>query len=140
MLRMFGACAVTALAAWAVTASGGGAAGGAAHGVLFVPSCPHASFGADGNMGPLFCVIDDPAALRYFGAMGRRTLAVGPSASPTQVAAALTADRQKAVTGPILCSIFRLAAWRNHWRFAVSPANDAGIGWCQTPSFGKVGS
>jgi hypothetical protein len=82
----------------------------------FVPPCPQASYGADGNMGPLFCVVINPVAFRYFAPMAKRTFALGPDASPEQVASALIADfGQRHGTLPILCSIYELAAWKNHW-------------------------
>jgi hypothetical protein len=134
---------VTALAcitsAWATTNDVGGSQ------ATIVPTCPHATYGADGNMGPLFCVIDNPLALSHFASVGRRTFALGPNASPGHVAAALVSDYKQGGTEPILCSVYRLAAWRNHWRFGVSPTASAGVqlhfpaGWCKEPRF-SVGS
>jgi hypothetical protein len=37
-----------------------------------------------------------------------------------QVTNALIVDYRHAGTVPILCSIYQLAAWRNHWSFAIS--------------------
>lgn len=137
-MRTMCLCMATALVMTTITA----VAGTAKHDVIapaFVPACPHATYGADGNMGPLFCVADNPIALHHYAKMGRRTFALDPSATPGQVVAALNADWKTAGTGPILCSIYRLAAWRNHWSFGVSPTSSARIGWCGTPSFSKVG-
>jgi hypothetical protein len=106
------------------------------------PPCPPASYGADGNMGPLFCVVDNPAALRTFAPMAQHTFALGPGATRTQVTAALLADYKHGGTYPILCSIYRLAAWRNHWRLGISGRAGAELnfpsGWCSEPSFSDV--
>jgi hypothetical protein len=89
-------------------------------------------------MGPLFCVIDNPLALRYFAHLGRHTFALGPDASPTQVVNAL---KQDYTTNPITCSVYRLAAWRNHWQFGISPAAELAAQlklipqWCSDPRF-----
>ena len=105
------------------------------------PPCPQASYGADGNMGPLFCVIDSPVALRYYAPMGKHLFALGPNANPQQVVAAAVADRRTTGTLPILCSTYRLAAWREHWQFGVSAADQIGAalhfyrGWCSDPNF-----
>ncbi len=102
-----------------------------------MPSCPHASYGVDGNMGPLFCVINNPIAARYFTPMAKRTFALGPDASPDQVIDALVADFKRQKMGlPMLCSIYQLAAWKNQWRFpysidyAVSQRLNAIPDWC----------
>jgi len=90
-------------------------------------------------MSPLFCMIDNPLALSYFASEGQRTFALGPDATPGQVVSALTADYKHAGTVPILCSVYQLAAWRNHWSFAVSPVAQisATLGfpadWCTDP-------
>jgi len=132
------AVAVTAL----VTAGGAFALSQAAPAV---PPCPHPSYGADGNMGPLFCMIDDPVALRYFAPMAKHTFSLTPSATPEQVAAALVADYKHAGTEPILCSIYQLADWRNHWSFGISAAEQAGTelrfpsNWCRDPRFSGAG-
>jgi hypothetical protein len=91
----------------------------------------------------LFCVIDNPVALRYFAASGRHLFALGPNATPGQVLAALKRDLS---TLPITCSVYRLAAWRNHWHFGVSPVVQLVVvkhlystGWCSDPAF-NVGS
>jgi len=71
---------------------------------------------------------------------GRHTFALGPNATPRQVIRALVADRKLAATGPILCSVYRLAAWRNHWNFGVSPTDDPAVAldWCTAPRFTGV--
>ncbi len=109
----------------------------------FSPACPSPGYGADGDMGPLFCVIDNPVALRYFAALGRHLFALGPNATPGQVLAALERDLS---TLPITCSVYRLAAWRNHWHFGISPLVQLAYlkhlystGWCKDPAF-NVGS
>lgn len=147
MIRVFIACAVTAALTVTLTLlleERGGLAGIAsvADAETLVPSCPHASYGADGNMGPLFCVIDNPIAVRYFAPMAKRTFALGPDASPSQVVDALVADtkagsaRRWKLSLPILCSIYQLAAWKNQWRFpysidyAVSQRLNAIPDWC----------
>ncbi len=145
MIRVLAACAATAAATIALTAQGGLAGGASSpHANTVAPSCPHASYGADGNMGPLFCVIDNPVALRYFAPMAKRTFALGPNAAPIQVAAALVADYRHGGTEPILCSIYQLAQWRNHWSFGISAADQVGrelnfpSGWCAQPRFGGI--
>jgi hypothetical protein len=108
-----------------------------------VPPCPQAGYGADGNMGPLFCVIDNPVALRYFAPMAKRTFALGPDATPEEVTNALVSDtragsasRRWKLSLPILCSVYQLAAWKNHWSFpysidyAVSQKLNAIPDWC----------
>jgi hypothetical protein len=105
------------------------------------PPCAQAGYGADGDMSPLFCVVDNPVALRYFAPMGKHLFALGPNANPQQVVAAAVADRKTTGTLPILCSTYRLAAWREHWQFAVSAAAQIGAalhfyrGWCSDPNF-----
>ncbi len=67
MIRGLAACATTAALTFAVTMAltsphhVAAAAAGAPSG--FAPPCEHAGYGADGNMSPLFCVIDNPVAL-----------------------------------------------------------------------------
>jgi hypothetical protein len=137
MVRTIAACAATAAATLAIIAATGLAASRP-----FAPACPRPTFGADGNAGPLFCVIDNPFALRYFAKIGRRTFALGPDASPSQVVAAIEGDyRHDGGTNPIMCSVYRLAAWRNQWHFGVSivPAVAADMHlipqWCSDPHF-----
>ncbi len=101
------------------------------------PPCARPSYGADGNMSPLFCVIDSPLALRYFASIGRHTFALGPDATPGDVAAALEADYKHGGTGPIMCSIYQLATWRNHWHFGVSVVAEVSP-YCRKPSFGDA--
>ena len=121
-------------------------AGGAAAGRLTAasgsqPPCPHPSYGADGNMAPLFCVIDNPLALRYYAKDAPHLFALGPNANPQQVVAAAVADRPKAATIPTLCAAYRLIAWRDKWQFGISPAAEIGTrlrlyaGWCSEPRF-----
>jgi len=110
----------------------------------FVPSCPRATYGADGNMGPLFCVIANPAALQHFAPMAKRTFALGRNAAPGQVTSALVADYKQGGTYPIICSVYRLAAWKNQWHFGVLIAAQVGSeihapsGWCSAPAFPGV--
>jgi hypothetical protein len=107
-----------------------------------VPPCPQARYAADGNIEPLFCVIDNPVALRHFAPMAKRTFALGPNATPAQVTDALNYDYKHGGTGPIICSIYKLAAWRNHWQFALSPIDRIGVnmppGWCPALLFQGV--
>lgn len=108
---------------------------------LYAPPCPHPSYAADGNMTPLFCVIANPVALRYFAPMAKRTFALGPDATSGDVTSALVADSKRGGTLPILCSIYQLASWKNRWRFGASVVSSAGQalhaapGWCSEPSF-----
>jgi hypothetical protein len=143
MLRTILACAATAAAVLAITATGVSGARSAQR--PFTPACPHASYSADGNMTPLFCVIDNPVALRYLAREGRHTFALGANATPGQVVNSVVADRNSAGTIPILCSVYRLAAWREHWSFGTSPAQAIRLklhyprGWCHDPRFRHVG-
>jgi len=127
-------------AAWANGLTSTPARGGTA----LSPPCPQASYGVDGTMGPVFCVVDNPVALRYYAPMGRHLFALGPNASPQKVLAALKADYPSS-TEPILCETYRLAAWREHWHFPYSVASAAvttlklPVGWCREPSFASVG-
>jgi len=137
-------CVVTAALTVTLTmlVDGRGAVAGIAGAQTLVPPCPHAGYGADGNMGPLFCVIANPIALHYFAPMAKRTFALGPDATPTQVAEALVTDArpdsgQRWKLGlPMLCSIYQLAAWKNQWDFgysidyAVSQQLNAIPDWC----------
>lgn len=139
MIRTMLACVATAALVAGIAASG--VFGARSVRTRVTPSCPHASYGADGDMSPLFCVIDNPVALQYFAKEGPHTFALGPNASPGQVVSAVAADRRQAGTIPILCSVYRLAAWREHWSFGISPAQEIGAklhlysGWCHDPRF-----
>jgi hypothetical protein len=110
MIRVLAFCATSAALAITLTLilTKAGAVGvaAAANGEPLVPPCQHAAYGADGNMGPLFCVIDNPVALRYFAPMAKRTFALGPDAPPWQVTSALLADFKHGGTLPTLCSIY----------------------------------
>ena len=76
-------------------------AGGSAARAPFVPACPPPTYGHDGDMAPLFCVIDNPLALRYYGRDAPHLFALGPSATPTQVVAALKQDQHTIGTAPV---------------------------------------
>jgi hypothetical protein len=148
MIRVLTACATTAALTFALTMAfttpSGVAVAASTDAQPFVPPCAHANYGADGNMGPLFCVVDNPAALHYFAPMAKQTFALGPNVTPGHVSAALVADFKHGGTIPILCSILRLAAWRNHWSFGASTAAAVGAqlnfrsGWCTEPTFSGV--
>lgn len=138
MIRTLAFCAVTAVLTSALTIALTGksrviGAAATANAPAFIPLCPQAGYGADGNMGPLFCVVDNPVALRYFAPMARQTFALGPDATPAEVTNALVADFK---TLPTLCSIYQLAAWKNQWHFpysidaAVSQRLNAIPDWC----------
>ena len=138
MLKTVAACIATAAIMLLLVAPGGSAAGRSAP----APACPRPQYGADGTMGPLFCVIDNPLALRYYAKVGGHTLALGPDTPPWRVVSALEADYKHGGTNPIMCSVYRLAAWRNQWNFrAVSVvaevASDLHLiaGWCSDPHF-----
>lgn len=138
MLKTVAAAVVTAAIVLLAVAPGGSAAGTPNP----TPACPRPLYGADGTMGPLFCVIDNPLALRYYARVGRHTFALGPDASPPAVVSALEADLKHGGTIPITCSVYRLAAWRNQWNFrAVSVVAEVAADlhlipdWCSTPHF-----
>lgn len=144
MMRTFVACAATAALTIGLMATGVGA-GRSAAASAYAPACPQASYGADGNMGPVFCMIDNPVALKYFAPMAKRTFALGPNATPNSVQASLVADFKHGGTLPILCSIYQLATWRNHWRFpysmigAVATQLKVTRFWCSEPKFAEGG-
>lgn len=106
------------------------------------PSCPQARYGVDGTMGPVFCVVDNPVALSYYAKLGKHLFALGPSASPDQVVSAIRADRGNS-TLPILCETYRLADWREQWRFPSSTLVAAAAllhlprNWCSEPSLNR---
>ena len=138
MLKAAAASLLTALvlvgAAWAH-----GLTAVRAHAAL-QPLCPQAKYGVDGTMGPVFCVVDNPVALHYYAPMGKHLFALGPNATPQQVIAAARADYS---TEPILCEVYRLAAWREHWAFPDSAASAIGTvlhlphAWCTEPTFNR---
>jgi hypothetical protein len=108
-------------------------------------SCAHPTYAADGNMEPLFCdtnagKVDNPLALRYFAPMARETFPLGPDATPSQVTDALIDDYTHGASIPTLCSIYQLAAWKNHWSFGISivasVASQLSLPsqWCSQPS------
>jgi hypothetical protein len=88
--------------------------------------------------------------LRYFAPMAKRTFALGPDATPTQVVEALGADAGAGSGGrwklslPMLCSVYHLAGWKSHWTFGTSVVYElsqelhAVSGWCSEPSFQSV--
>lgn len=138
MIRTLTLCAVTAVLTFVVTIALTGKSGligaaASANAAVLIPPCRQAGYGADGNMGPLFCVVDNPVALRYFAPMARQTFALGPDATPEEVTNALVADFK---TLPTLCSTYQLAAWKNQWHFpysiegAVSQRLNAIPDWC----------
>ncbi len=122
----------------------GGMSAAIAGGEPASPPCPQPHYYADGNVGPLFCVIDNPVALRFYTPLGKRTFALGPNATSGQVGEALIDDYNHHVTEPELCAVYQLAAWRHHWRFVVSIVSAVGerlnfpLDWCREPSFHGV--
>lgn len=142
MLRLIISCVVTAILTFALTVSLRSHNGPTVVAASpFTPPCPQAQYGADGNMSPLLCIVDNPLALQYFAQAAPHTFALGPNANPAEVADALNSDFKHGGTGPTLCSIYQLAAWRNQWRFGISPINEVGdelhmpSDWCPAPSF-----
>jgi hypothetical protein len=149
MIRVLAFCAVTAALTLALTMllrdhGGLGAVAASADAEALIPACPQPHYYADGNMGPLFCVIDNPVALHFYAPLGKRTFALGPDATPGQVGEALIDDYNHHATEPELCAVYQLAAWRYHWRFGVSIVSGVGerlnfpSGWCREPSFHGV--
>jgi hypothetical protein len=77
----------------------------------FTPPCPHLTYSPDGNVSPLFCVIVNPDAWRFYDRVAPRMLALPRSASPGEVVAAAAADRSHShATPPEECSAFKLWA------------------------------
>jgi len=109
-----------------------------------LPQCPQIRYGANGNVQPLFCVVDNPAALKALAQAGKETFSLGTDATPNEVTDALVSDYKHGGTLPILCSIYKLAAWRNRWSFGISipeqVANDLNVrpSWCAEPSFANI--
>jgi hypothetical protein len=101
------------LVAAAVAASGAFAGVAASPG--FKPPCPAPTYSPDGNFSPLFCKIANPQALAFYGKLMPPLFRLGPTASPTQVLAAM--KRSPYVTGPELCAAYHLAAFAEGWRF-----------------------
>lgn len=139
MLRTIAACAAGVAATLAIVSVT--AANSATSSSSIAPACPRPVYAVDGNMGPLFCIVDNPLALHYFASIGRHTFALGPDAPPSKVVAAVEADFKHG-TIPIMCSVYRLAAWRNQWHFSalsVIPAVAADLHliprWCSDPRF-----
>jgi hypothetical protein len=95
----------------------------------FAPACPHFSYGADGTAGPIFCAIDNPAALHYYAAALKPLIALGPNATPAQVQSKLAWEMRhggphgEVLTGtlPIQCQVFQLAAHYWRWSFPYAP-------------------
>jgi hypothetical protein len=95
----------------------------------FAPACPHFSYGADGTAGPIFCTIDNPAALHYYAAALEPLIALGPNATPGQVQSKLAWEMRHGgpdgdvLTGtlPIQCQLFQLAAHYWRWSFFYTP-------------------
>lgn len=139
MVRILTACSVTAVLAVTLTLllERRGVLVNVAEAETLVPSCPQAHYFADGNVGPLFCVIDNPLALRFYASVGKRTFALGPNADPEQVYKALIDDTYKShATVPELCAVYQLATWKNHWRFGppivggLSERLNLPLDWC----------
>jgi hypothetical protein len=95
----------------------------------FVPECPHFDRGADGTVGPIFCTVDNPAALRYYAAALRPLIALGADARPGRVRSVLAWEYRhggphgEALTGtlPIQCEVFQLASHYWRWSFSYTP-------------------
>ena len=93
----------------------GGALAGVAISPAFTPPCPKATYSPDGNFSPLFCKIANPQALAFYGKLMPPLFRLGPTASPSQVLAAIR--RSPYVTGPELCAAYKLAAFAEGWHF-----------------------
>jgi hypothetical protein len=136
VIRTIAMCLASAALAAGLTSAATSAASSSSS--QLTPPCPSPDYGADGSMGPLFCVVDNPVALHYYAHLGRHVFALGPDATPEQVIAAVKKDYS---TNPITCSVYRLAAWKNQWHFAISPAEEVGVElklipqWCSDPHF-----
>jgi hypothetical protein len=144
MLKTAAACAATAAIVIAFTPTPGTARHDVASAQSYSPPCPQASYGVDGTMGPIFCVVDNPVALRYYAKGGSHLLSLGPNATPQQVTTAGVTDYRHS-TEPILCETYRLAAWREHWQFGISVSDAIGLklhfplDWCSEPNFSRIG-
>lgn len=146
MTRLFASCVpLAALSIVLVVASQqGGLCAAKANTDAVVPACPQAQRSADGNLSPLFCVIDNPAALRFYAPLGKQAFGLGSNASSDQVVSALIADYDRHATEPELCAVYRLAAWRERWHFGISVVGAVSrrlnfpSDWCREPSFPGV--
>lgn len=94
--------------------------------------CPHITYGADGNVGPLFCRDGqpNPPVLAYFQAMHLLVLGLGANATPGQVFQAMCSDVQTNSTYPIETSAYDLAQRIEGWSFGINPAQAVTSGAC----------
>jgi hypothetical protein len=94
-------------------------------------TCPHISYGADGNAGPLFCSDGqpNPPVLAYYRTMHLLVLGLGPDATPAQVLRAMCSDLPKS-SNPIETDAYNLAQRMEGWSFGVNPAQEMIQGNC----------
>jgi len=95
--------------------------------VVLPESCGALSYGADGNVSPITCPDGRPnrAADKYLRGFkpSLRVLALGPSASPTDVEAAICTDLKRLnTTNPIEQSAYDLAQAEQNWHFGANPS------------------
>lgn len=114
------AAIATAIATAAIAAAIVGTAFGVQSMSYFEPACPRLVYTADGNVQPLFCSIDNPAALAFYRGLAPHLMALGATASPSDVERALELD-SKRTTLPELCSAYALMEHRWRWNFGVTP-------------------
>lgn len=83
------------------------------------PACPKLTYAVDGTAGPLFCKIDNPAAIRYYRQWLLPLMQLGPDATPTQVTSLVESWHNS--TNPITCAVYDLAQRAYGWQFAINP-------------------
>lgn len=83
------------------------------------PVCPKLTYAVDGTAGPIFCRIDNPAAMHYYRQWLVPLMKLGPGATPSQVASLVESWHNS--TNPITCAVYDLAQHAYGWRFAINP-------------------
>jgi hypothetical protein len=85
------------------------------------PACPKLTYAVDGTAGPIFCKIDNPAAMHYYRQWLLPLMKLGADATPTQVTSLVESWRNS--TNPITCAVYDLAQHALGWQFAINPVS-----------------
>lgn len=83
------------------------------------PPCPKLTFAVDGTAGPIFCRIDNPAAVHYYRQWLTPLMKLGPNATPSQVTSLVETWHNS--TNPITCAVYDLAQHAYGWQFTINP-------------------
>ncbi len=91
------------------------------------------SYGADGNVLPLFCSNGDinRLAWKYFADKRLMVMGLGIFAADTDVATAIRQDLSGQATSQVECSAYQLASVYYGWGFVVDPTNGVLTGGCR---------